>query len=309
LCAIPEVTVKLIRQVPRLALAVVVLGACGGSDSSRDVAAGDAEQDATTRVAMAEGFDGPEAVRYDPDQDVFFVSNFAGENAGDANGFISRVRPDGTIDSLRFMVGTAAAPLHGPRGLYLTGDTLWAADADGVHGFDRRSGAQVAFVDFRGFEPGFLNDMVAGPEGALYVTDTGRSRVYRLLGREVTIAVEDPRLGQPNGIAWDAETGRFVVAPWEGTLLHAWRPGGALEPVGSAGVNRCDGIEVLDGEILVACQADSTVHLIVDGRSRPLIRVAGRPADIGIDTRRQRVAVPYVALNRVDIWSLTGGSR
>jgi hypothetical protein len=37
--------------------------------------------------------------------------------------------------------------------------------------------------------------------------------------------------------------------------------------------------------------------------------VAGRPADIGIDTRRQRVAVPYVALNRVDIWSLTGGSR
>jgi hypothetical protein len=32
--------------------------------------------------------------------------------------------------------------------------------------------------------------------------------------------------------------------------------------------------------------------------------VPGRPADIGVDTRRGRVAVPYIALNRVDIWAL-----
>jgi hypothetical protein len=32
--------------------------------------------------------------------------------------------------------------------------------------------------------------------------------------------------------------------------------------------------------------------------------VPGRPADIGIDTRRGHVAVPYIALNRVDVWSL-----
>jgi hypothetical protein len=30
----------------------------------------------------------------------------------------------------------------------------------------------------------------------------------------------------------------------------------------------------------------------------------GEPADIGIDTRRQHVAVPYLDLNRVDIWRL-----
>jgi hypothetical protein len=32
--------------------------------------------------------------------------------------------------------------------------------------------------------------------------------------------------------------------------------------------------------------------------------VAGAPADIGIDTRRNRVAVPYIDLDRVDIWQL-----
>ena len=101
-------------------------------------------QDSTHRVAVITGLSGPEAVRYDPDQDVYFVANFNGQAAGDANGFISRVGPGGTIESLRFMTGTTVAPLHGPRGMVLVGDTLWAADADGLHGFHRRTGAPVA---------------------------------------------------------------------------------------------------------------------------------------------------------------------
>ena len=38
--------------------------------------------------------------------------------------------------------------------------------------------------------------------------------------------------------------------------------------------------------------------------TRPLVRVAGRPADIGVDTKRRQVAVPYIALDRVDLWQL-----
>lgn len=30
----------------------------------------------------------------------------------------------------------------------------------------------------------------------------------------------------------------------------------------------------------------------------------GRPADIGLDASGNRIAVPYIALNRVDIWQL-----
>ena len=101
----------------------------------------DVAQDSTHRVVTISGLSGPEAVRYDPDQDVYFISNFNGEPAGDANGFITRARADGTIDSLRFMVGTSASPMHGPRGMFLTADTLWVADADGVHHFHRSSEA------------------------------------------------------------------------------------------------------------------------------------------------------------------------
>ena len=264
------------------------------------------ELDSTSRVMSIAGFAGPESVRYDPEQDVYFVSNFNGAPAGDANGFISRVSATGEILAREFMVGTPAAPLHGPRGMFIVGDTLWSADADGLHGFDRRSGAHLAFVDFRRFAPGFLNDVARGPDGALYVTDTGKSRLYRVQGGAATLVMEDSLLGPPNGITWDAASGRFLLAPWGGNqTFRAWKPGeSGLQVVATSPGGNFDGIEVVGSRVLVASQADSSLHVLENGIGRRLIRLAGRPADIGIDTRRRRVAIPFVALNRVELWAL-----
>ena len=265
----------------------------------------DVVQDSTNRIATISGLSGPEAVRYDPDQDVYFISNFNGSPSGDANGFITRARPDGTIDSLRFMVGTSAAPLHGPRGMFLTADTLWVADADGVHLFHRRTGAQLRFVDFRNFAPGFLNDIVQGGDGAIYITDTGRSRVYRIAGANATIAIEDTALAGPNGITWDSAHSRFLLVSWNpAPPIHAWDGRAGLTAIGAAGPGRNDGVELAGDRLLIANQADSSIHVFAGETLRPYIRVPGAPADIGIDTRRSRLAVPYVALNRVDIWTL-----
>lgn len=298
-------------------LLLLAVAACAQRDAFQETASTDARsavdgtvlQDSTHRVAVAEGFAGPEAVRYDPEQDVYFVSNFNGGGLDrDANGFISRVAPDGTVEALHFMTGTADAPLHAPRGMFIAADTLWAADVDGLHGFDRRTGAHLAFVDFARFEPGFLNDVVAGPDRALYVTDSRRARVYRMAGRDVTIALEDTLLSPPNGITWDPQSERLVLAPWGGgQTFWGWHPDETtpVEVASSAGGN-FDGIEPVGGRLLVASQQDSSLYVLEDGTGRPLIRTAGRPADIGVDTRRMRVAVPYIALNRVDIWALPG---
>jgi DNA-binding beta-propeller fold protein YncE len=253
------------------------------------------------------GFSGPEAVRYDPDQDVWFVANFNGEAEGDSNGFISRVDSAGSIIGLRFMTGTMA-PMHGPRGMCITGDTLWAVDADGVQAFNRKTGAHLAFIDFRSFKPAFLNDITSGPDGALYITDTNSEhpRVLRLAGREVTIAIEDQRLGPPNGITWDSAGGRFLLAGWgAGGTVTGWRPGTTeVVTVGIATSGRFDGIEMVHGVPLVASQSDSSLHLISNGGEAVIIQTAGAPADIGVDWRRRLVAVPYIDLNRVDVWRL-----
>ena len=293
------------------AVLLVVLG-CGGGEPGRP------DDDAPPTAAMPldtlgaattiTGFSGPEAVRHDPGQGVWFVANF-GAGSGDprdGDGFISRVR-DGAIDSLRFMTGTADAPLHMPRGMYIEGDTLWVADVDGVHGFDRRSGAHLAFLDFTAHEPGFLNDVAAGPDGVLYVTDTGRSRVYRVEGAGGRPEIVADSLPDPvNGITWDAGRGAFLLAPWgDGTVIRSLAPGGVVDSAFHVPAGRFDGIEVLgDGVVLAATQTDSSLWLVEGGVPRRVVRTRGRPADIGFDRDGGLVAVPYIALDRVDVWKV-----
>lgn len=260
-----------------------------------------------TLVAAPTGFAGPEAVRYDPDQDIYFVGNMNGPGGDlDNNGFISRMTPDGAIDDLHWVRGGRnGVTLHAPRGMYITGDTLWVADADAVRGFHRRTGAPVATADFAGRDVGFLNDVAADASGALYVTDTGRGRVYRIAGRTITTALEDTALNRPNGITRHGD--RFLIVPYGGVeSVFAWRAGTrTFESVGSVGASRLDGVEVLaDGTIIVAAQSDQTIRALANGTARVLATTAGRPADIAVDTRRLRVAVPFIALNQVEIWEL-----
>lgn len=266
-------------------------------------------QDTTHAAATAsEGLMGPESVRYDPGQDVYFVANFNGSGgAKDANGFISKVGPDGTVQEAKFMTGTDAYPLHAPRGMYITGDTLWAADADGVHGFDRTTGEQLAFVDFTMHNPGFLNDVVEGPDSDLYVTDTGQARLYKISGSNAVV-VQDSLPSSPNGITISEDGQHLILCPWNGVqTFHGWFPADStlreLTTYESGG--DFDGIEIVNGEWVVSSQVDSTIYI----GGEAAIRTPGDPADIGIDTQRMRVAVPYIALNKVNIWELPVASE
>ncbi|MDZ7718830.1 MAG: SMP-30/gluconolactonase/LRE family protein [Balneolaceae bacterium] len=265
----------------------------------------DSVQDSTDILVSVTGLSGPEAVRYDPAQDVYFVSNFNGDPAGDSNGFISKVTPDGTIEDLQFITGSDVRPLHGPRGMYIAGDTLWAADAEGVHGFDTESGELIAFVDFIAHEPGFLNDVVQGADGHLYVTDTGKSTVYRIDDGTPVVLVENLP-APPNGITIDPDN-NLVLAPWDGATMFpvlAENEAGYEEYTNAQSGGNFDGIEFVNGRMVVASQNDNSIHVISDGTDHVAIQTPGDPADIGIDTQRNQIAVPYIALNRVDIWQL-----
>jgi len=287
---------------------LVIVSATGCIKKKSDVDTGiswDTVQDSSGIVAAIEGLSGPEAVRYDPDQDVYFISNFTGGGTEpDSNGFITKAGHGGAVQELKFMTGTETYPLHAPRGMYITGDTLWAADIFGVHAFNRTTGEQLSFVDFRQFEPGFLNDVVQGADGHLYVTDTGISKLFRISGDGVTV-VADSLPAPPNGIT-TGNGGKLVMVPWGGNKeLFAWNPGtSSIETFATVEGGNFDGIEFVNDRILIASQVDSSIHLYNREEEYVYIRVPGRPADIGIDTKRNRIAVPYIALNRVDIWQL-----
>jgi hypothetical protein len=291
--------------------AIAFLAGCSTSkpdDAMPDTLAG-AQPDSARLIASPSGFTGPEAVRYDPDQDVYFVNSWGKGDPGakDNNGFISRLTPEGKVEQLRFIAGgTGGVTLHSPRGMAIVGDTLWVVDPDAVRAFNRRTGAPLATVDFSAYKLGFLNDIAAGPDG-LYVTDTGTDHIYRIAAGRVTVALSDSALGNPNGITWDVTGRRFIVVPYGGSsAIKAWSAGGkTLSEISRSTGAKYDGVEILSGNrVLVASQADSSLHLFSGNTGRPIIRTGGAPADIGVDTKRNRVAVPFVDRNLVEIWQL-----
>jgi len=274
---------------------------------------------APANLAVIEGFKTPESVIYDVDQGVWFVTNINGNpSVKDNNGFISRLKHDGTVDSLRFIAaGVGKVTLNAPKGTAITGDTLWVTDIDAVRGFNRKTGQPVATIEF-GNKAKFLNDIVAAPDGSLYVTDTGvlfdakgnmthpgPDRIFKIGTRHaVTVAAEGDVLERPNGIAWDAAGQRFMLAPFGGTTIASWVPGKPPVPF-AKGPGSQDGIEVLsDGRVLVTSWADSTLFIAAAGGNRVMVSKVASPADIGIDRGRHIVAIPLFTLDRVEFWDL-----
>ena len=273
----------------------------------------------TRLVAHAEGFRTPESVLHDPEQDVYFVSNVNGPNdARDNNGFLSRMRPDGSVENRSWVAGGAGGVTrHAPKGMALAGDTLWVTDIDVVRGFHRRTGAVLATVDLRGQGALFLNDLVVGPDGAVYASDTGirhdalgvprpgASRIFRLAGGAATVASQDTLLAHPNGLALDRRNGRLIVVSYDhGRVMEL--KNGALRLLGT-GPGQMDGVVVLDdGTILVASQATSAVHRFDDdgeGGAQALTNLMG-VGDISVDARRGRLLVALLNQNKVEIHEL-----
>ena len=273
-------------------------------------------------VANVDGFQGPESVRYDPEQDVYFVSNMAGYgSAKDGNGYISRLSAaDGGSAVVFVESGKNGATLDAPKGMAIHGDTLWVADINVLRGFHRRTGMPLGEVDFTPRNAVLLNDVAVAPDGSIRVTDTGilmsdvgviyvgGERVFSLgPNRAITVVDSGPRLKRPNGIAWDRAGGRWVVVsfdPFKGEVA-AMPPRDSGRTVLETGPGKMDGVEVLaNGAIVYASWTDSSLHLLEKGRDRRIVREIPEPADIGLDTRRNRVAIPLSTLGRVQIWSL-----
>jgi hypothetical protein len=313
------------RAFPTSALSALLLAAaCGrerpsaGAAADTAASAAPAAQDTgglTGAPSTVEGFQNPESARYDPELDVWYVSNVNGQPAAkDGNGYISRLKGDGTVDSMKFIVGGArGVTLNAPKGLALQGDTLWVADIDAVRAFNRRTGAPVASIDLKG-KAKFLNDAVTGPDG-VYLTDTGLGagmkhtgpdRIFRVgTGHKATVALESDSLEGPNGIAWDGAHGRFIIVPFPGKDVRGWIPGSkTLETLAST-KGQLDGVEVLDStRVLITSWADSSLFILRNGTTTPFASGIASPADIGIDTRRLRVAIPQLLENKVQFRAL-----
>lgn len=303
---------------------IVLAAACVKSaDKPADTAAASSAAPVETAMKLGEtgGMKVPESVKYDADMDVYFVSNINGNpSEKDGNGFIVVVRADSTsvtrilVESGKASGGGKAITLDAPKGLAITGDTLWVADITTVHAINKRTGAMVADIPIAGST--FLNDVAVGPDGAIYVTDTGIkfdakgnithpgiNRIFRITGRKVSTVAEGDSLNNPNGLTWDSGNDRWLLAAFGGKDVQTLIPGTKYPKTLVSGPGQYDGIEKLaDGRILVSSWADSAVHVIKNGKMTRYVTNVSAPADIGVDTKRNILAIPRFNDGKVEYY-------
>lgn len=258
------------------------------------------------------GFEKPESIVHDREADVYLVSNIAGSPLSkDDRAFISRVRPDGTVESLKWI--DAAKPsieLHAPKGMAIVGDTLYVADIDQVRMFDRATGHLVGSNVIPGAS--FLNDVSAAPDGTVYVSDSGLSRgltptgtdaIYRITPEgSVGVLSRTQELGQPSGL-WALPDGVWVVGFGSGEVYRLDRTGNRTEvarpPKGSL-----DGIAVFDKRVFVSSWEASAVFERKGDKFTVRIPDVDAPSDLAIDQARGRLLITHYNQNTISIHPL-----
>ncbi|MGL5809616.1 MAG: SMP-30/gluconolactonase/LRE family protein, partial [Nocardioides sp.] len=237
------------------------------------------EPEAPPAAITVVGFDAPESVVHDPRTDTYLVSNIGGAlpraaTAEDGNGFISTIAPDGTVlDRAWIGLGRDGVTLNAPKGLALSGGSLYVADIDVVHRFDRRTGSLIQTIGVPGAV--FLNDVARAPGGGVFVSDTAfvlnadgtalvpgeGDAIYRI-GRDgdLSTVAEGPELDSPNGLTVDRRGRLLGVSVDTSNEVYTIDGAGDRQSVRATPVGQLDGLEVLaDGSYVVSSFGESAV--------------------------------------------------
>jgi len=286
--------------------AVTACGAPPPSDTAGDSATVAPAPPSVIRIDNV-GLATPESVLHDPEADVYLVSNINGSPTGvDDNGFISRIAPDGTVIELKWIDGARdEVTLDAPKGTAIIGDTLYVADISYVRSFDRETGEPQGEVEIPGAT--FVNDLAAGRDGWLLVSDsgmafgpdgpedTGSAAVYAISpeGDVMTLAAGTD-LDKPNGVIDSQAYDGVVVAPFGSNMVYVLDESGERVDLAELPDGGLDGVvETRDGRLLVTSWGGSAVFEITpDAIVEKFTGDLPAPADMGYDADRDVVMVP-----------------
>ena len=182
-------------NIPLLAIPLLIAGACAPNESSSNNAEAPAihTPQLTEVWTLNTGLDRPESVIYDAAREVLYVTNIVGDGAAmDGNGYIARVSPAGEMIDQRWI-----PDLNGPKGIAIDGDQLWASDINALVEIDLNAGQVTHRYAVDGDV--YLNDVAVQPGGAVFVTDSRNSKIYRFADGKLEVWLEDERIQMPNG--------------------------------------------------------------------------------------------------------------
>ncbi|OQK18285.1 hypothetical protein AU255_10785 [Methyloprofundus sedimenti] len=258
------------------------------------------------------GFKTPESIEYYPAEDVYLVSNINGNGlTADGNGFISKIKPDGSVIKLKWIDGNqSGVVLNAPKGLAIQGNNLYVADINQVHIFELPSGKQKTSVKIKNST--FLNGITPGNGHFVYVTDSGlkagkksyapsgTDAIYKVRANgKYELIFKDKNMGHPNGITVDGKE-LIVVTFMSGEVFRIDAKGKRHElpkpPKGDL-----DGLLKLDdGRLLMSSWGASALYVLNEDNTYSILADSlEAAADLGFDTKRKRVLIPLFNENKL----------
>jgi hypothetical protein len=227
-----------------LSLSASMLLACSGPDASAptDPQAQNNAVPTLEQLWVRDGFSAPEGVAPAPGGG-YFISNVAGEgDAKDGEGWVTHISEAGEILKERFVDG-----MNAPKGMAVLGDVLYVSDIDTVRRFQLPGGEALSDIPIDGAK--FLNDATAW-NGAVYVSDSGMSRIHRIDSDAASVWLESDALAGVNGLLGD--DARMLITTMDAGALYAASADAILTTI-AEGMIDGDGVGVLaNGGYLVS---------------------------------------------------------
>jgi hypothetical protein len=252
----------------------------------------------------------PESVVQDPATGSIYVTNIAGAiMQKDGNGFIARLRPDGTIIEREWVKG-----LNAPTGMALHDRTLYVADVDELVEINVASGEITDRHAAKGAV--FLNDVAVDEDGTVYASDTPLNTIWRLKDGAFEPWLANDALNGPNGLLPQGD--KLVVAsfgklPGEGQKQEL---GGLLvvnvedQSVGKLGggepIGNLDGLQLLQpGVYLVTDWAAGVLYRVdAKGKADRLIKLSKGSGDLSYLPDKKIVLIPIMLNNSLVAYAL-----
>jgi hypothetical protein len=136
----------------------------------------------------------PESVKHYPEDSVLFVSNINGDpSKKDGNGFISKLAYDGKIIALKWVEG-----LDAPKGMAIWKNHLFVTNISEIAEIEIAGGTIVNRYPVT--DASFLNDIDIDTNGVLYISDTWKGKVFRMVNGKTEDWLNGPQFEGANGI-------------------------------------------------------------------------------------------------------------
>lgn len=254
---------------------------------------------------------GPEAVYYDADAGVLYVTN--GNNdplKKDGDGYVSKLALDGTVIAEKWATG-----LNAPKGIAASNGRLFVGDIDELVEIDMKDGRVIAKHAAPGAK--LVNDVAADGSGAVYTSDTMTNTIFRLKDGKIEAWLSGDTLAGPNGLVVEGDT--LIVNTWGVFSGDGWAtkvPGqlysvslkdktitalGKGKPFGNL-----DALQPLgDGSYLVGdFWVGKVLKFAADGTVSEVLTLKQGTADFGYNPATKTIFVPNMMQNTITAYQL-----